>query len=144
MKKNIISLIFITIAIILCFSNEVYAMGNIIDGGDSFITLGKEKYDENKPLDEGALKITSKEIVNLLFTIGLVIAFGIGLIIGIQFITGSVDEKAKIKETMVPYVVGCIVLFSVFTIWKLVIGLGNEMETASIENPNEISISIIV
>lgn len=128
MKKVMISLIVFIAILLVCFSNEAYAMGDIASDGDSFISIGKQGYENNKPLDEGALQITSKEIYNLLFTIAVVLAFGVGLVIGIQFITGSVDEKAKIKETLIPYVVGCIVIFSAFTIWKIVMELGNSIE----------------
>lgn len=133
MKKVVLSFILVVMIILVFFSTKSYATGNIASDGDSFIGLGKNEYAANKPIDEGELQITSNEIYNLLFTIAVVIAFGVGLVIGIQFITGSVDEKAKIKETLVPYVVGCIVVFSAFTIWKLVIELGNTVEdTASI------------
>jgi len=47
------------------------------------------------------------------------------MIIGIQFIIGSVDEKAKIKETLVPYVIGVFIIFSAFGIWKIVMSIGN-------------------
>lgn len=131
MKKILLSLILFVMIICLVLSTKVYAAGSIADDGDSFIQLGKEKYNENKPIDEGELQNTSEEIYNLLFTIAVVLAFGVGLVIGIQFITGSVDEKAKIKETLVPYIIGCIVIFSAFTIWKIVIEVGNSMEGQS-------------
>ena len=35
--------------------------------------------------------------------------------------TGSVSQKAKIKETLIPYIAGCIVIFGAFGIWKLVV-----------------------
>ena len=44
---------------------------------------------------------------------------------GIKFIIGSLEEKAEIKAMLIPYVVGCIVVFGAFGIWKLV------METLS-------------
>ena len=134
MKKVIISLIMFIMIIFVCVSSEIYATWDITSDGDSFISIGKQGYENNKPLDEGALQITSKEIYNLLFTIAVVLAFGVGLVIGIQFITGSVDEKAKIKETLVPYVVGCIVIFSAFTIWKIVMELGNSVEGTATSN----------
>lgn len=132
MKKIILSLItFMMIIMMLFFSTETYATSEFTNSGDDFISIGKNAYKENKPLDEGALKITSGEIYNILFTIGAVLAIGVGLVIGIQFITGSVDEKAKIKETLIPYVVGCVVIFSAFTIWKIVIELGTSVENTT-------------
>lgn len=134
MKKIMLSLIIFMMIIFICCPNKAYAAGSITDDGDSFIKIGKDAYANNKPLDEGALKITSGEVYNVLFTIAVVLAFGIGLVIGIQFIVGSVDEKAKIKETLVPYVIGCIVIFSAFTIWKIVVELGTSVENTTSTN----------
>lgn len=131
MKKIIVSVITFMMIIVLFSSTKSYAMSEFTDSGDSFLNIGKSKYNENKPLDEGALQKTSGEIYNILFTIGAVLAIGVGLVIGIQFITGSVDEKAKIKETLIPYVVGCLVIFSAFTIWKIVIELGTSVENTT-------------
>lgn len=52
---------------------------------------------------------------------GLAIAIIIGLVLGIQFMMGSVEQKAKVKDSLVPYVVGCIVIFGAFGIWKIVL-----------------------
>lgn len=38
------------------------------------------------------------------------------MIIGIKYITGSIEEKANYKKSMVPYVIGCILLFGASTI----------------------------
>lgn len=136
MKRIVLSLITFMMVILLCFSGESYAMSEFVNSGDDFLSIGKNKYNENKPLDEGALQITSGEIYNILFTIGAVLAIGVGLVIGIQFITGSVDEKAKIKETMIPYVIGCLVIFSAFTLWKIVVELGTSVESTTTQVVN--------
>ena len=143
MRKIILNTIIIMI-LLLSLSTSVYANESIAEeitgGGDSFIDLGKGAYANNKPLDEGALQITSREIYNVLFVIAAVLAIGVGLVIGIQFITGSVDEKAKIKETLLPYIIGCIVIFSAFTIWKIVMEIGNDVEgTTTVVNTSYIS-----
>ena len=52
---------------------------------------------------------------------GLVLAVIIGIILGIQFMTGSVEQKAKVKDALVPYIAGCIIIFGAFGIWKLVV-----------------------
>ena len=51
------------------------------------------------------------------------------MVIGIQFIMGSADEKAKIKETLLPYIIGVCVIFGAFTIWKVVVNIGNDIES---------------
>ena len=33
---------------------------------------------------------------------------------------GSMDEKAKVKESLIPFVIGCVIIFGAFGIWKLI------------------------
>lgn len=51
------------------------------------------------------------DITNLVRTIGVFIAVGAMMIIGIKYVTGSIEEKATYKKSMMPYLVGCFVLF---------------------------------
>jgi len=132
MKKIALSVIIVFVVMLLGYSSQVYAMGSVISSGDDFLNIGKQGYANNQPLDEGALRVTSKQVYNILFAIAAVLAIAVGLIIGIQFVTGSVDEKARIKETLIPYVVGCIVIFSAFTIWKIVIEVGTNAEKTTV------------
>ena len=72
-------------------------------------------------VDTEKLRETSSVIYRLLFTIGVIIAVAIGGYLGIKFIVASVEEKAQVKEMLIPYVIGCIVIFGAFTIWRLVV-----------------------
>lgn len=57
--------------------------------------------------------------------------FVVGIIIGIQFMVASAEDKAKVKETLVPYIVGCIVIFGAFTIWSIAVNLGQGTKLAT-------------
>ncbi len=131
LTKNLFIVVLITLILCAFLPNRIYAIDEIIVSGNNFIETGKE---QNSPIDEDALKNTSSDIYNILFTIGIVVAFAIGMIIGIQFIIGSVDEKAKIKETLVPYIIGVFIIFSAFGIWKIAISIGNSIEDARIKD----------
>lgn len=50
----------------------------------------------------------------------------IAMILGIQFMVASASEKAKVKEAIIPFVVGCIVVFGAFTIWKIAVNIGGK------------------
>lgn len=119
---KIIPILIILLIIPICFPCTTYAMSEIIDQGDNFIGQGG-----TDTINKDALNTTSKYIYNVLFTIAVVIAFAVGIIIGIQFIMGSVDEKAKIKETLVPYIIGVCIIFGAFTIWKIVVTIGEQV-----------------
>lgn len=93
--------------------------GDIFTGADNFIQAGVN--DNHTTIDDSTLEKMSDSIYNLLLIIAIVVAVIVGLVIGIQFMTGSVAQKAKIKETLIPYIAGCIVIFGAFGIWKLVV-----------------------
>ncbi len=62
-------------------------------------------------------------LYNILFPIGVAVTVIIGTVLGIKFMLASAEDKAKIKESLVPYVVGCIIIYGAFGIWKLAITL---------------------
>lgn len=52
-----------------------------------------------------------EKLVNALRFVGIFLAIGIMMIIGIKYMTGSIEEKANYKKTMVPYLIGCVLIF---------------------------------
>lgn len=42
------------------------------------------------------------------------------IIIGIRYMVGSVEEKAQYKETMVPYIIGAVLVFGITTTLRIV------------------------
>ena len=125
MKINILSKILIILFCFICIfsliTTTTYAnsLSEIIQKGDEFVKGGGD--DDVTTLDEKSLKDMSTLIYNTLLIIGVVVAVIIGTIIAIQFMTGGISEKAKVKETLIAYVAGCVVVFGGFIIWKLVV-----------------------
>ena len=70
-----------------------------------------------------------KNIVGIMQIVGVVVAVVVLLILFIKYMVGSAEEKAEYKKTMIPYVVGAILLFAATTlvnvIYNLVTGLNN-------------------
>ena len=124
LKKFIIILLMVFI-VVTFIPNMIYAMDNIIDQGEGFLQAANGEAIDSEKAEE-----TSSYIYNILFTIAVVLAVAIGMVIGIQFMMGSADEKAKIKETLIPYIIGVFIVFSAFTIWKRVINIGNDVTDA--------------
>ena len=126
MKKNIIKyalLIAITCIFSIFYITTIsYAAESTIDsiftGEDDFISNG-----DTQPLDTQELHDTSNTIYNMLLAIAMVMAVAIGSILGIKFMISSVEDQAKIKELLVPYVAGCIVVFGSFGIWKIAVNV---------------------
>ena len=101
------------------------ALGDVISSGKEFLGNGKN-IDET--LNVSKLQDTSKTIYNTLLGIAVMVAIIVAMVIGIQFMAASADEKAKVKEAILPFIVGCIVVFGAFTIWKIAVNIGNDAE----------------
>lgn len=118
--RKIILLVFTFLILMLTIMPKTYAttFGNIIGQGDEFIN---SKDSSIKTLKEDELNDLSNTLYNVLLIIAIIAAFIVGGILGIKFITAGVEGKADIKELLLPYFIGCIVIFGAFTIWKLVV-----------------------
>ena len=44
-------------------------------------------------------------------------------VMGVNFAIQAADEKAKVKEAMVPWVIGILVSFGAYGIWKFVMNI---------------------
>ena len=99
--------------------------GSIIDGAEKFLSAGEG---ENTPLDETDFKEVSSVIYNILLILGIIAAVIVGLIIGLKMMMGSSTQKAETKELLIPYVVGCVIIFGAFGIWKLVVNMLNQAQ----------------
>lgn len=95
-------------------------VGDAADGAQGFLDTGKG---QDSPINEDALKQGSNTLYNVLLIIGVGVAMVWGTILGIQFVTGSLEEKANIKNGLTAYIFGCVIIFGAFGIWKLVISL---------------------
>lgn len=124
--KSIIKILGKIILVILIIQmlyipNNVHATDHwesVIEKGDEFLELGK---DSTTKSDKAEVQTAVDFAYNALLVIGIAASVIIGVILGIKYMTQSVEEQAKIKETLIAYVVGCIVTFGAFGIWKIVI-----------------------
>lgn len=130
-KKNILKiLILLFIFNIIMMSTNVYGMSDIIFGGKKFLRIGEEglQNELNDPngiqsIDKSQLQKASGEVYNVFLVLGIAAAVIVGMVMGIKFITGSIDEKADVKNSLIPYVAGCVVVFGAFAIWKFVLNI---------------------
>jgi len=93
------------------------SLDDMISDADAFISKGSIKYDKD------ALQGFSKTFYNIMLTVGIFVAVIIGGILGIKFMLSGVEEKADVKKMLLIYLIGCIVVFGGFTIWKIVVDI---------------------
>ena len=63
------------------------------------------------------------QLIGIITTVGVVVAVIILLVLGIKYMMGSASEKAEYKKTMIPYLVGAILIFGASAITIVVVGL---------------------
>lgn len=96
---------------------------DVLVGADDFVASGIQK--GNASVDKDKLQEASSSIYNILLICGVITAVLTAAILGIKFMLSSVEEKAEVKAALVPFVIGCIVVFGAFGIWKIVILIAN-------------------
>lgn len=65
------------------------------------------------------------QIIGIITTVGVVVAVVVLLVLGIKYMMGSASEKAEYKKTMIPYLVGAILIFGASAITKVVVSIGS-------------------
>ena len=88
---------------------------DMIQDGEDFLSIGTAN------VNSTALQNFSRTMYNILLVVGIVVAVIVGAIIGLKLMASSVEEQAEAKKLIVPYIVGCVVLFGGFGIWGLVV-----------------------
>ena len=58
------------------------------------------------------VKTLGNQITGLIQTVGVIASVVILMILGIKYMMGSAEEKAEYKKTMIPYLIGAVLLFA--------------------------------
>ena len=119
---------------------KVNAISDMFSAADDFLSKGESP---KTVIDEGKLQSTSSTIYKWLMIIAICVAVIIGAILGVQFITGSIEGKAKIQEALVPYIIGCLIVFGAFFIWKILVNVGNDLEGDTIDSATKASLATV-
>ena len=56
------------------------------------------------------------QIIGIVTTIGSVVAVLVLVVLGVKYMMGSAEEKAEYKKTLMPYVIGAVLVFAASTI----------------------------
>lgn len=95
-----------------------HTIDEVINEGGNFIDIGKN---QGSKISTDNLQAGSNTLYNILLGIGVFLTVAVGMYLAIKFMLSSAEEKAQVKESLIPYIAGCVVIFGAFTIWKLAI-----------------------
>lgn len=126
MNTKIKMLAIILISIILIFNLPIYSkaelsIDGIFSGADDFLAQGSQSGAQG--INDNELNGISKVVSGILLTIAIAVTVISIAVMGVNFAIQTVEEKAKIKEAMVPWVIGIFVSFGAYGIWKLVMNI---------------------
>lgn len=86
----------------------------------SFATVTPSSFTAQNPSNVSAITDLGGKIIGVVRTVGVLVAVVILLILGIKYMMGSAEEKADYKKSMIPYIVGAILVFAASTIAGIV------------------------
>ena len=73
--------------------------------------------------DTSGVQTVGANIVGIITTIGIIVAVVVWLVLGIKYMMGSASEKAEYKKTMIPYLVGAVLIFGASAIAKAIVAM---------------------
>lgn len=96
-----------------------------------FAKIDPSQISADKTLENGA-DTTMAEMGSIILTvvtnIAIVLAVVIIAIIGVKYMMGSLEEKADYKKSMIPYLVGAVLVFGAGVIGKIVINFASSIK----------------
>lgn len=122
MKRTakIVGIMMIAIALLVSFttiSNATSSSGGVDASNIAGQLTGTPSGAQSDLTDIG------NKLIGIITTVGVVVAVIVLLVLGIKYMMGSASEKAEYKKTMIPYLVGAILIFGASAITKVIVGL---------------------
>lgn len=104
-KCRIISIVLLTVLVILLVIPNIVEADPVLDP------------DYYKPSSTDSVNFTPIErkanaIIGIIQVIGSIVSVGSLVAMGIRYMFGSIEEKAEYKKSMIPYLLGAILLFA--------------------------------
>lgn len=118
-KKTIIKIIFIALTIILAYSINYNTKATFNPGQYYPGTVDKR--------DASTLFEIGEKAMGTIRNIAVIVAVVTIAIIGLRYMFGSVDQKAEYKATMLPWLIGAILVLSITTIIDLIQNLASNL-----------------
>lgn len=129
--KRISKILVVFILTILLIANSTYI--NVFANPDSDFKGQAERW-MNLVNTEGTNDTTGRgnwtnfsDLAGVLWGAGVVIVFVCGVILGIKYMFSSADEKANIKESLPPYIIGTVIILGALSIWTFLVKFAEDI-----------------
>lgn len=119
---KILSIVLMAIMLVTSISTISMAAGKT-ESGVNAVGIADQLTGKSTAASSDVVNI-GNQIIGILTTVGVVVAVVVLLILGIKYMMGSASEKAEYKKTMIPYLVGAVLIFGASAITKVVVSIG--------------------
>lgn len=116
--KNIILKTIIILMLSLILIPSVCYGDTIIEDFDSYKTTPKET---------SSVSTIANNITGVIATIGSVVSVVVLVVAGIRYMLGSVEERSEYKKTLIPYIVGAVMVFAMSFLPMLIYNVAQEI-----------------
>lgn len=116
-KRLLIFIILLVVMTLITINTKVYA--NTVETINSIkIATGVIEPDDFEPSspqqsDMDTVIEKSNNIISAIQIFGTIVSVISLMILGLKYMVGSIEERAEYKKTMLPYLIGTIIFFSV-------------------------------
>lgn len=112
------------LSILMIVAMITFSCTNVFAGS---ITM--PKLNPNADIGSAGTTITNigSTILTIITYVGMILAVVIVAVLGIKYMMGSTEEKAEYKKSMIPYLVGAVLVFGASAIGRAVVGFGTSI-----------------
>ncbi len=122
MKKGIANIIIVLVLMLVTIFNSSYVLAK---GKNQAYTMNPDDWSVTQDTATGASKLQDigNAIIGAIRAIGTIVSVAIFAVLGIKYMTGSVEERAEYKKTMVPYLIGALLLFGITSLLGIIVNV---------------------
>ena len=96
--SKIFSVVMIAVMLIAMVSNVAFALNPASIKGNTTGT--------------SSIQRMGSQVIGIIQTVGSIAAVAVLVVLGVKYMMGSAEEKAEYKKTMIPYVIGAVLIFA--------------------------------
>ena len=90
------------------------------------VNLNNIKSDKGTGADT-MIESVGSSILSIITGVGMILAIILVAVLGIKYMMGSAEEKSEYKKSMMPYLVGAVLVFGASAIGRAIVGFGQQV-----------------
>ena len=104
-------------------SSQMESYSDINEKAKNFINRGSEK----ETISQQKVEQDLKPLAQILMGIAVLVLLSVGAILGVKYMISGADDRAKIKEKLIWYIVSAVLIFGAVAIFNIVINILNKV-----------------